>query len=174
MTTGIAREPQQALKKSSVQVVSLDQIDNAHVRSAANYWLALRDGVKLPARSQLLPRELAAFLRNIVLLRVIDGGADFEYRITGDAHVQAFGSDFHKLRTSDIERVSPAHGAQMRAVYEHVRSSAAPFAVRGWVGRDVKDALFIYHESVFLPLAEDRVTVDHILVVTMYVPKTPG
>lgn len=61
----------------------------------------------------------------------------------------------------------------MRVLYEHVRNTGLPLAFRGWVGRDVKNSLFVYHESAFLPLGEDGATVDHILVVSIYVPKIP-
>ncbi len=73
----------------------------------------------------------------------------------------------------DIERIAPGHGATMRTLYEHVRSTGEPLAFRGWVGREVKDALFVYHESAFLPPGEDDDTVDHILAVSIYVPKAP-
>ncbi len=37
----------------------------------------------MPARSELSPRDVRAILHNIVLIRVIDGGRDYEYRIVG-------------------------------------------------------------------------------------------
>lgn len=110
-------------------------------------------------------------LRNIVLVRIIDGGRDYEFRIVGDAHVQGYGIDFNRMRNSDIERIAPQHGTLMRVLYEHVRNTGEPLAFRGWVGREVKDALFVYHESAFLPLGEQADAVDHILVVSIYVPK---
>jgi hypothetical protein len=168
-----AIEPQKAPDRSSVHVVTLDDLDNAIVRTGANYWRALRAGRRLPARTQLSPRDMAGILRNVVLLRAIDGGRDYAYRIAGDAHVQAFGYDFKDLCISDIERLSPRYGAMTRSLYEHVRVTADPFAVRGWVGREMEDARFVYHESAFLPLGEDGVTVDHILVVSIYVPRAP-
>ena len=39
------------------------------------------------ARDELVPRDMAAFLRNIALVRLLVGGRDYEYRIAGDAHV---------------------------------------------------------------------------------------
>lgn len=173
MATGKVRERRKALPISSVHILSLDQIEAAPVRLAAAYWRALRAADKLPARSQLSPREMAGFLRNIVLVQVIGGGADYEYRIVGDAHVQAFGANFSKLRSSDIERKSPEYGAQMRNLYAHVRSSAEPYAVCGRLGRNVNDRLFVHHETAFLPLGEDHATVDHILIASAYAPKLP-
>lgn len=167
-------EPQNVPDLSSVYVLSLDELDNAVVRTGAAYWRALKGGRKLPARSQLRPRDMIGILRNIVLLKVLDGGKDYEYRITGDAHVQAYGLPFQEMRISQIVAMSPEFGRMMHGLYEHVRVTAEPFAVRGWVGREIPDARFVYYESAFLPLAEDGETVDHILVISIYVPRAPA
>jgi hypothetical protein len=171
MSSAIQRQPQQIPDASSVRVLSLDELENPKVLTGVNYWRALRAGRRFPARSELAPRDMAGILRNIVLLRVLDGGKDYEFRIAGDAHVQSYGVNFAKLRNSDIERIAPEHGAFMRRAYEYVRTSAEPLAVRGWVGQEVKGALFAYHESVFLPLGEAEDSVDHILVVSIYMPR---
>jgi len=166
-----AVQPQRAPDRSSVHVVSLDALENDAVRTGANYWRMLKGPRKLPSRAQISPREMRGILRNVVLLKVIDGGKDYEYRITGDAHVQAYGFHFKDMRISHITAAAPDLGNMMHGLYEHVRTTAEPFAVRGWVGREVADARFVYYESVFLPLGEDGETVDHIVVVSIYVPK---
>jgi hypothetical protein len=171
MSHAAEQAPQQAPEISSVHVLSLDELENDIVRTGVSYWRALRGGRSFPPRSLLSTRDMAGVLRRIVLVRIIDGGRDYEFRIVGDAHVQGYGMDFNRMRNSDIERIAPEHGAQMRVLYEHVRNTGQPLAFRGWVGREVKDALFVYHESAFLPLGETGDTVDHILVVSIYVPK---
>lgn len=165
--------PQPAPDQSSVHVVTLDDLENAIVRTGANYWRMLKRDRRLPARADLSPREMRAILKNIVLLKVLDGGQDYEYRITGDAHVQAYGFHFKHMRISHITAAAPDFGKTMHGLYEHVRNTAEPFAVRGWVGREVADARFVYYESVFLPLGDDGRTVDHIVVVSTYIPKAP-
>ena len=77
------------------------------------------------------------------------------------------------MRLSRVEAAAPEHGAQMRGLYEHVRESAEPLAIQGWVGREIRDSRFVYYESVLLPFADDGTTVDHILVASFYVPKAP-
>jgi len=171
MPTAQPTDPHKLPELSSVYVVSLDDLENAVVRTGAAYWRALKVGRKLPARSELRPRDMIGILRNIVLLKAIDGGKDYEYRITGDAHVQAYGLSFQDMRVSQIVAMSPDFGRMMLGLYEHVRVTAEPFAVRGWVGREIPDARFVYYESAFLPFAEDGENVDHILVVSMYVPR---
>ena len=133
----------------------------------------LRGTRKLPARGELSPRDMRGILRNVVLLRVVDGGDDYEYRIVGQQFVWAYGTQFKDMRLTQIEAAAPEHGARMRKMYEHVRDTAAPLAIRGWVGRDVSASRFVYYESILLPFADDGQTVDHILVTSVYVPKAP-
>ena len=171
MSNAISSEPLRAPDKSSVQILSLDELESSPVRVGVNYWRGLRAERKFPARSQLMPRDLSGILRNIVLLRVLDGGRDYQYRIVGDAHVHNYGVNFKNMLSSDIEREAPEHGRLMRTVYEHVRNAQAPLAVRGWIRREILNARFVYHESAFLPFGEDETAVDHILVVSFYVPK---
>ncbi len=167
----MSAQPQRAPESSSVHVVTLDALEDAVVRTGANYWRMLRGARRLPARADLAPREMRGILKNIVLVKALDGGKDYEFRITGDAQVQAYGFAFRDLRISQITAAAPEFGTMMHKLYEQVRTSAAPYAVRGWVGREVADARFVYYESVFLPLGDDGETVDHILIVSVYVPK---
>jgi hypothetical protein len=158
----------EAQESPTVQIVSPETLNSAPVSAAWRYWNALRGTRPFPARGELVPREMASFLRNIVLVRVIDGGKDYEYRIVGDAHVQAHGFDFRHLRLTQVEATKVDFST--RATYEHVRNTATPFAVRGWIGLHIINARFSYHESVFLPLGTNGV-VDHLLIVSAYTPR---
>ena len=166
-------EHQPAPDASTQSVIAPDEIDNAIGRTAYAYWRMLRGTRKMPARSELSPRDMKGILRNVVLLRVIDGGLDYEYRVVGQLFVWAYGAQFRHKRLTQVEAAAPEHGARMRQLYEHVRTHAEPLALRGWVGREEPDARFVYYESVLLPFAPDGETVDHILVASVYVPKAP-
>ena len=163
--------PQAAPEKSSVRQITLDQLENGLTRTAAQYWRMLRGAHELPSRNQLVPRDMRAILRNVVLLRVIDGGRDYEYRIVGDMFAWAYGVDFSGKHLSEVEAGAPEHGSRMRGMYEHVRATAAPLAIQGWVGSEHPDSKFVYYETALLPLGDDGRTVDHILVTSFYVPK---
>mgnify|MGYP001605220631 FL=1 len=154
---------------SSVELVSPGSLDSKPVSLAVRYWESLRGSRRFPARAMIAPRNMAAFLRNIVLIRVIEEGRDYEYRIAGDACVQAFGSNFQGTRLTDVEAVTPAYALATRAAYEHVRTAGCPFALRGWVAPSIP-SLFSYHETAFLPLGESDV-VDHILAASSFTPR---
>ncbi|HXC54703.1 MAG TPA: PAS domain-containing protein [Rhizomicrobium sp.] len=166
-------EMQPAPERSSVTAVPLEALDNAVTRAAAGYWRMLRGARNLPARAQLSPRDMRAILRHVVLLRIIDGGRDYEYRIVGERFAWAYGVQFKGRHLSQVEAAAPEHGARMRELYEHVRNSAQPLAIQGWIGREVADSRFVYYESVLLPFADDGACVDHILVTSFHVPRAP-
>jgi hypothetical protein len=155
--------------ETSVELVLPETLDSRPVRLAVRYWQDLRGTGHFPSRETIAPRDMAPFLRHIVLIRIIDQGADYEYRIVGDACVQAFGTNFQGARLTEVEAVNPAYGLATRAAYEHVRTTGAPFALRGWVAPSTP-SLFSYHETVLLPFGK-RDTVDHILGVSSYTPR---
>ena len=157
-------------KESSVHMVPPHELDSEPVSSAIRHWDALRGDRCYPARDEVLPRDISSVLRHIVLIRVLDGGADFEYRIVGDAHVQAHEANFLGMRLKEIEDANPGFDPNTRATYEYVRFTGEPLAVRGWVGRDVPESKFCYYETVFLPLGTED-GVEHLLVATSYVPR---
>jgi hypothetical protein len=163
--------PLAAPAQSSVRQIALEDLDNDLTKIAALYWRLLRGDRNLPPRSWLAPRDMRAILRNVVLLKVIDGGKDYEYRIVGDMFAWAYDIQFRGMRLSRIEAAAPGHGGRMRGLYEHVRATAKPLAIQGWVGREIPEARFVYYETVLLPLGEDGETVDHILVTSFHVPK---
>jgi hypothetical protein len=159
-------------RESSVYIVQPGDLDSEPVSPAVRHWNALRGARRFPTRDEIMPRDIASLLRHIVLIRVLDDGADFEYRIVGDAHVQAQGVNFVGRRLTEFE-AEPGYDPNTRATYEFVRSTGETLAVRGWVGRDVPASPFCYYETVFLPLGDNN-AVDHLLVVTSYAPRQGG
>jgi len=156
-------------RESAVELVSPEFLDSKPVSLAVRYWGDLRAERCFPARGDLKPREMAPFLRNLVVIRIVDDGKDYEYRIVGDAFVQALGTNFRGLRLTEVEVADPAYGLATRAAYEHVRTTKQPFALRGWVSTSVP-SLFSYHETVFLPLGDEG-EIDHILVASSFTPR---
>jgi len=151
--------------------ILLSEVDSAVLLNGIAYWRALCGDRNFPARNDITPRGLAGLLRNTTLLRVIDGGKDYEYRIIGDAYVMAHGISFQGKRWSDTQKLSPGYHAMVKSTYDRVVRKAEPIAMRGWIERSGEQAELIYSEYVFLPLGTDGETVDHILVFAVYVPR---
>ena len=67
------------------QKIDPSEVQNPLTRKALDKWNRLRGDRRFPSRRDAAPRELSSLLRNIALVRVIQGGADFQFRIIGDA-----------------------------------------------------------------------------------------
>ena len=152
-------------------IIPLDSIESPIVRQGVDYWRALKGARAYPARTDMHPREMAPLLRNIVLLRLIDGGADYEYRIVGDAHVISHGFSMQGLKIGDVDKYSPGYGPVLKSLYDRAVRRRDVYAFRGWMERGESTKRYIYSESVFMPLGPDEATIDHVLNFSSYTPR---
>lgn len=111
---------------------------------------------------------MAAILPHVVIVAVIDD--DYEFRYVGEAQRQGYGINFKGIRVSQIVAAIPHLGILLRDAYDKVRLAGTPYVVRGRVDHEPPDAKPLYHETVFLPLGADSKTVDHLLIVGVFVP----
>jgi hypothetical protein len=151
-------------------VTAVENARNPLVKTAVDYWLSLCGQRRFPARDKLTLRGMASFLPCTVIAAVVDNGADYEYRYVGEAQRQAFRTYFKGMRVTQIEAALPELGAILRSAYEQIRSTGAPFLVRGPVDHEPARPQFRYHESAFLPLGASDAAVDHLLIVGVHVP----
>jgi hypothetical protein len=160
-----------SVPESASGVVPLDQIESPVVRRGLDYWSTVRGAKPYPAREDIVPRELAGLLRHVVLLRVVDAGADYEFRIVGDAHVISHGFNMQGLKVSDVDAYSPGYGPVLKSLYDRVVRRRDAYAFRGWLERGDQKHKYIYSESVFMPLGPDSATIDHVLNFSAYIPR---
>ena len=149
------------------------EVQNPMLRKAYEVWNTLKVARRFPARAEITPRNMVEFLRNTVLVRVIDEGRDFQFRIVGDAVAEVQGDSFRELTTTEIDARIPGYGAMLKSVYRQVCKMREPLAFRGWFVQP-KTHLAFFHESLILPLGPDDATVDHILVVAVYAFEDKG
>jgi len=154
---------------SSGHVLALDEIESATLRQVVEHWSSLRGERKFPSRADLNPKHFRNLLRHVTLLRVIGGGADYEFRILGDVQVQAYGENFSGMRLSEVGVKHPKFAEGLKIFYDGVRMGCYAFGYRGWIGRDMPDTKYSFHELVLCPLGPTDDTVDHILVAGIYV-----
>ncbi len=149
-------------------VIGLKEAECPAVRDGIAHWRRIRGSRRFPARSDLSPRDISGILRHTVLLRVLDRGADYEYRIVGDAHTVAHGFSMQGKRLSQMDDYAPGYGTILKTIYDPVVLQRAAFGLRGWISRGEGELEFIHSESVFLPLGPDDDTVDHVLNFSVY------
>lgn len=128
-------------------------------------WTNRRGASCFPPRDALTPRDLKEHLGHIAILRVIDGGSDFEYRIVGDVLAQAFGEPLQGKLMSEL--VGPMAGFQHTSRDLSIRrvvGSGTPSLIEfRFVLPDGSDHR---REVLHLPLGDDGKIVDHILTVS--------
>ena len=108
---------------------------------------------------------MAPFLRNVCLLRLCGDDGEFEYRVTGDATVEAWGQSFTGLGRAVLNSIEDGVGDSVRAVCQIVRERCAPVTIRDPLsGRHS----YIIEESVYLLPGPDAATIDSILSVSSF------
>jgi hypothetical protein len=145
--------------------IALSDIHSTIVHRGLAHWRHLKGTRRFPARGELLPRDLGDILRHTALVRLADGGSNFEVRLVGDAIVLAQGISFSGYSAAMIDELSPGYGAELRTIFRLIHATAEPLVFRGWYERNPGPKP-VYHETMFLPLGD--AAVDHILVVAAY------
>lgn len=144
------------------QKVPVGDIVNPLLRKAVALWTERKGARRFPTRDQMPPRDMAAYLRNTALVRVMDGGQDYEYRVMGDALVQVLGMSFQGLKVSELEQRLPGFAGLLKPTYDLLVHGGEPLAFSGSMDQSPTGRAFS-HETVLLPLGSDAV--DHILIV---------
>jgi len=148
--------------------VDVEDVRSPIINSVYQTWCDLKGARDYPAREQISPRSFVKVLRNIILARVIDNEDDFEFRVTGDAHVEVHQLAFTNMRLSEMDSVSPGYGTALMRLYKWVYEKGKPLAMRGWLDRIGPQSRIIFHEAIILPLGPEEGLIDHILVASAY------
>jgi hypothetical protein len=125
------------------------------------YWAGKCVGGRLPAREQIKPTELKAWLPHILLVDVEAGYVDFRYRLVGSAIAQDFRMPPTGRLMSDVLSPFGAESvAETLRIYRRVAEGAAPLRIRGsgdWFSQGAKT-----FDAVLAPLSDDGVRVNMI------------
>ena len=158
--------PKPAVKSPLGERMEIAAIREPALQQALAVWNELKGTARFPARDVMTPRAMRPFLRNIVLVRVLENGKEYEFRIVGDAIMQVQGGAFQGLTLAEIDAKLPGYGAALRPLYDQLIAAGEPHAYRGYVPDGPVKRAFA-HETLLLPLGTDA-AVDHILVIGAY------
>jgi hypothetical protein len=129
------------------------------LRELAEYWHSKCSGDALPSRRAIEPAEIVRHLPWIFMADVIEGGADYRYRLLGTSIVSANYRDVTGRSFRELYGADPAKLAGARLGFDQALVSAAPAFTTGrafWR----PDWAFDHFESAFLPLAADGAVID--------------
>jgi hypothetical protein len=120
-------------------------------------WKRTATGRMAPKREEITPALLRSVLPWIWMIDVVEGGADFRFRLAGDRIVQFMGRRYAGLMLSD--HLDGPFFQRMRAVLVECLSRKAPVAV-GPVRTNLPGKQFLEMEVVVTPLSEDGDTIS--------------
>ncbi len=156
-----------SIVESGTRRVALSELVSDTLRKGLDLWSRKRGTRRFPSKADMPPRDMADFLRQVVLVGVLPGGEEFQFRVVGDAIVQAQGASYQGLTMSEIDRIRPGYGAALTRAYRSLCRRGEPALYQGAALEVLQDRA-IMHESLLLPLGDDDSAVDHILVVAVY------
>lgn len=162
--------PHKTPEKTIILPVAPADFEAPEIRAVYAIWDEKRGERPMPLRSDVLPRPLARHLRFISLAKVLHETNDYELRVIGDAHVEAYGRNGQGLRISQVAGAGSVMGEMLRDSYDLVRTFRRPLGLRGILGRDITQAKFDWFETLYLPLGSGGV-VNYILNTATYRPK---
>jgi hypothetical protein len=132
----------------------LETPEHPHVIALHEYWLAKRGERRFPDRADMSPSDFPRLLPNIAVVEVIDGGADFRFRLYGSELAAMTGRDrtgeyFSKLEAAPKAKI----GTEETRAY--------------WMryGRVVLEAASpIFMKSALVPTATSRLTLHGLIL----------
>ena len=124
-------------------------------------WQAKRRDARIPARSEFSLDELRPLMGRLAILDVIDGGADFRFRLYGSNLANAYRGE---MTGKSVREYRPNFYATIAPGYLRCVTTRAPHYDR----LEVDDRLMLFRwERLILPLASDGTTVNMLLVASI-------
>lgn len=138
---------------------------SALVATAAAYWTRKRRGHLLPARGDLDPGEMVAFLPHVILLDVLRDPLDFRYRLVGTTVEDHMLRPYTGLRVRELDHQRPP--SRVWTKFETTITARRPVATRlPYVGPHRE---FVRVEDIVMPLAADGIAVDMLFIVIDFI-----
>ncbi len=156
----ISGKPSGGLSKSDFQIDPDMNFHNSLPVSLLKEWRGYCSDAGLPARADFGMQTLRQYLGWICLLRVDPDRRDLVYSLIGTRIVDQVGRDNTGKAVS--ETLPPV------ALDIYMQLLAEPRPVRTWGPVTWRNRDYLHHESLVLPLASDRRTVDQFMVLMMF------
>lgn len=143
------------------------EIGPARLKSPAldflrDYWEKRRAGRAMPARADMNPTAFKAHLDCTAMIDVLDGGAEFRYRLVGTALTSYFLSDPTGLTLSAAwPGAADPVAVRVRANLLRIVQLRAPIHVWGML--EWSSARHEPFDALYLPLSDDGENVNMIL-----------
>lgn len=131
--------------------------DESAIQRFIDLWDERRAGRPMPSRSDFVPEDLREWFGHVLILDVIEGGADFYYRLVGVEIARALGRDYTGRRMTEC--IYDDSRAAVIEEFREVVEACRPVLREGHVTW-APDRSWRAFKSVHAPLASDGQTVD--------------
>lgn len=135
--------------------------DESVVEQSLSYWERIRGDRPAPQRSDFDPVDVPHLLPHVIFFEVVDGGADFRFRVIGDVPRASFFENYTGRLMSTLPHVTP-DGQMLRNLRDAVRGGRPVRTPIDYVGPN--DG-FIKNDEVLLPFTDPGGRVTHILTI---------
>ncbi len=156
--------------ETPAEILPADTVVNAALRTTYAHWQRLKGARAMPARNEIVPKDLKHALRALHLYDVLDGGADFRMRLVGTGVFPGLDAD----QTGKLISEHPDPGIRLRfvAALRHVVETGQP--ARSLSLRKTGDLLRdAYAEGLWLPFGDGH-RVEHVLAQSALTTLEPG
>jgi len=133
-TPGIVSKPVGVEGRVTDQDVEFDPADEEPqlLGFVRTYWENRRGSSAMPRRSDIVPSDMRAHLRHILIADVVEGGRDFRYRLVGTELQRYFaGNPTGKLMSEALAAFGTSTVSRTIATYRTVVERRAPLRIRG-------------------------------------------
>lgn len=127
---------------------------------ALAYWQEIKGDASMPRRDDMVPERIVALWPHILMVDVLDGGADYHFRLVGQRLVDSYGEQTG--RNLSNATISEVVRDRCRRIFDYCLEQAAP-AYAYWSEAASHRRPLIDVEALCLPLSSDGSTLDRML-----------
>jgi hypothetical protein len=158
--SGAFRRPEQLLPETAP----------ADLRRLVGYWIALAAGRAMPAFADFDPVAVPWALSRLFVVQVVDGGADFVYRLAGERINERHGGSVAGRSVAELFRPGPVAGLLDR----WRRVAGDPAACYTESRHPTTNGLLLHGRRVVMPLGPADGPVDHLIGMAAFEAPVPG
>lgn len=127
---------------------------------ALGYWKSIRGDATFPRRDAMSPEEIVALWPHLLMVDVIDGGADYYIRLFGQNLVNSYGEQTGRRHSE--AKVPDVVRDRSRQLFDFCREHTAP-AYAYWPESPSGRRPFIDVEALCLPLSSNGESLDRLM-----------
>jgi len=141
-------------------------VSDARLQAALDYWRSKAASRPMPRRDEIDPAEIRVLLPHVMLVEVLGPGL-YRYRLIGTENARAHGMNATGRFVHEV-MPSPEYRDHVMALYDSCIGQRRPVYSESLFLSPADGAPERHTKVIMLPLAEDAVTVNQVLVLQVF------